>query len=90
MKSTTSAKTGEKRRSLGWALLPLLLLAAPATGCIIVEDDVEDDTCFEGDRICDGDYAEECIDDYWVVLEDCYDLCGGTCAYVDDDPACLC
>jgi hypothetical protein len=82
----------EERRSWLWALLPLTLLAAPATGCIVVEED----NCVEGELICTNDYVEECIDDDWVVIEDCVSLCGGECVYINDadyvadDTACLC
>ena len=81
------ARKSETRRFMGWALVPLFLLAAPAAGCIVVEED----TCLEYDRVCTDDgYVEECISDDWVVIEDCVTLCGGDCVYVDAEPACLC
>jgi hypothetical protein len=89
----------EKRRSWLWALLPLTLLAAPATGCIVVEDE----GCIEGELICTDElshdsltgsprrYVEECVDDDWIVIEDCVSRCGGSCIYIGDyDIGCYC
>lgn len=81
-------KKSNRTSALRWAILPLLALAAPAVGCIVVDED----TCLEGEVICSGDYVQECYDDTWVIIEDCYDFCGGTCVYLADtgETACLC
>ena len=75
-----------KARVFGWALLPLLALAG--LGCVVVEED----TCYEGEVVCSGDYyVEECIDDTWVVVDDCDYACGGVCGYLDSgETVCVC
>lgn len=70
-----------------WPVFIAACMAIPASGCIIVDDD----NCPEGDFVCHGDYIEECIDDEWVVYDDCgAGWCGGTCDYVNGDAACFC
>ncbi|UQA60570.1 hypothetical protein [Polyangium aurulentum] len=76
----------EKGRWFGWLLVPLMLLAVPLlSGCVVVADG-----CSEGEQICSGDAIEECIDDEWFEIEDCFSFCGGTCVYLDDLAACAC
>ncbi|MCK6587764.1 MAG: hypothetical protein HUU21_08510 [Polyangiaceae bacterium] len=80
MKSSKAFKT----RFFGLILLPLLALGGP--GCIVVEDN-----CVEHAVDCEGDYVEECIDDTWVIIDDCFDACGGTCGYLEDgEVVCVC
>jgi len=76
----------EKGRTFGWLLVSLMLLAAPLSGCVVVAED----SCNEGEQICSGDAIEECIDDDWIQIEDCFTFCGGTCVYLDDVTACAC
>jgi hypothetical protein len=80
---TTNVK---RRRPWILALLPLTLFAVLVGGCIVVTPDV----CFEGERLCDNAYVLECIYDEWVVIQDCADLCMGTCGYINADASCLC
>lgn len=76
-----------RRIRMGIAALPLALgIWIGSSGCIVV-----DDLCSEGEIVCSGDRIEQCVDDRWVVVDDCFDFCGGTC--VTDSavgPACLC
>ena len=82
------AKTIEKKRFLGWVLLSVMAAATAlvAPGCVVVDED----DCLEGALRCSGEYVEECYNDTWVVYEDCYEFCGGTCGYLDNDTACFC
>jgi hypothetical protein len=85
MNQNTITKQRRSRR-LGLLSLALLLGLAPG-GCIIVESD----GCAEGTLVCNGEYIEECVADEWLIVEDCYDFCHGTCVYIDGDvPACAC
>lgn len=62
-------------------------MTIPASGCIIVDDD----NCIEGSLTCHGDFIEECVDDVWVEFDNCAaGWCGGTCDYLDGEPACFC
>lgn len=81
-----------KRKSFSkthWLSIALLsaFITIPAGGCIIVDDD----NCPEGLLTCHGDYIEECIDDEWVLYDDCGAAwCGGTCDYFEGEAACFC
>lgn len=80
------SKNNTKTRVFGWILLPLLALGGQGLGCIVVED-----TCVEGELVCNGDYVDECIDDTWVTVDDCFSSCGGTCGYLDSgETVCVC
>ena len=81
-------KKSERARWIRMAIaaLPLALgvWIGGTGGCVVVE-------CVEGEIACHGDFVEECYQDEWVVVDDCFDYCGGTC--IEDDlvgPACLC
>ncbi|MDI1476458.1 hypothetical protein [Polyangium sp. y55x31] len=78
--------TNRRRRPWFLALVPLTLLALPVGGCIILAEEV----CFEGNDLCSEDFVVQCLNDEWVILEDCDDTCAGTCAYVNSDPVCVC
>jgi hypothetical protein len=77
-----------RRIRMAIAALPLALgIWIGGAGCVIVDED----NCLEGEIVCSGDFIEECIDDRWVLVDDCFDLCGGTCIYDDVfGPSCLC
>jgi len=65
-----------KKLLLGLVLSVGLVIALGS--CVIVEDD---NHCQEGAQRCNGDLVQECIYDDWEVIEDCWDLCFGTCDY---------
>jgi hypothetical protein len=79
------AKKSKRMRVLGCAILALFAFVGQAAGCIIVEE-----TCLEGDLTCNGDYVEECIDNSWRTIDDCFSFCGGTCGYLNDEVVCVC
>lgn len=64
-------------RRLRCLLLSFALIGVLGS-CVIVEDDHH---CQEGAQRCNGDWIQECVYDDWEVLEDCWDLCFGTCDY---------
>jgi hypothetical protein len=70
----------------------LLLTAAMwLGGCVVDEHHHHWHECYDDAPVCNGDLIEQCIDGEWVVLDDCWDLCEGTCAYDQfGDPACYC
>ena len=72
---------------MGIAALPLAIgIWLGGAGCVVVES-----TCLEGEVVCNGDFIEECFRDRWVFVDDCFDLCGGTCAYEETlGPVCIC
>jgi hypothetical protein len=79
------SKKSLKMRVFGLVLLPLLAFLGQAGGCVFVEA-----TCLEGEVACSGDYVEQCIDGDWVTIEDCFFVCGGECAFLNDEPVCVC
>jgi hypothetical protein len=81
-----NTRNAMRRRPWMLALLPLTLIAVVVGGCIFPIPQV----CFEGDVLCDDEYVLECVYGEWVVLQDCYDLCLGTCTYFNGNPACEC
>lgn len=73
-----------------WIWLAPLLAIALAGGCIFV-DHQHRHQCWEGDVACHEDFVEECVDGEWWIVEDCWDACGGYCAYDRfDEPVCFC
>jgi hypothetical protein len=80
------SKHTKRARVFGWALLSLVALAGQ--GCVIVEDD----TCYEGEVACSSDdfYVVQCIDDTWVVVDDCDSACGGVCGVFEEEIVCFC
>ena len=67
-------------------LILLSGLCLSISSCIIVSDD----GCGEGNTRCDGEFVQQCISDDWVDIEDCFDLCGGTCGETDFENVCVC
>lgn len=79
-------KKSVRHRWMGLAALPFLWLLTLGQGCFVVEA-----ACYEGEVICSGSYIEQCVDNTWVIIDDCFDLCGGTCVTLElEGPACLC
>lgn len=56
--------------------------------CIFIDDT---DHCPEGATTCNDSVIEECIDDRWEAVDDCWWLCGGYCAFDQHGrPLCVC
>jgi hypothetical protein len=68
-------------------LLAFAGLFALLGSCVVATDD----NCPEAAVSCDGEIIEECVDDTWLIVEDCFDLCGGFCDFDGNgNPVCVC
>ena len=69
------------------ACLAFVVLLAPIGSCVFVTDD----HCPEGAMRCENDLIVECVYDDWEVVQDCWYLCGGYCAFdYRNNPVCIC